>query len=134
MLGRAEWRLIVRIGIILAATTLLAFVWALRHYSLAEARTIAFSTLVFGHIFMALAFRSQSKLLWEVGPFTNLRLLAVVAISILLQIGLLLIPTAQRIFQIAPLSSAVGAGALLWGLAPISVIELAKLVRRRRAG
>ena len=134
MLGRAEWRLIVRIGIILAATTLLAFVWALRHYSLAEARTIAFSTLVFGHIFMALAFRSQSKLLWEVGPFTNLRLLAVVAISILLQIGLLLIPTAQRIFQIAPLSSAVGAGALLWGLAPISVIELAKLVRRTRAG
>jgi Ca2+-transporting ATPase len=133
MLGRPEWRLILRIGIILAATTLLAFLWGLAHRSVAEARTLAFSTLVFGHVFMALAFRSQSKLLWEVGPFTNLRLLAVVAISILLQICLLVLPAAQRIFQITPLSPMAEAGALLWGLAPISLIELAKLVRRPRS-
>jgi hypothetical protein len=61
-------------------------------------------------------------------------LLAVVAISILLQVGLLLIPAAQKIFQMAQLSAAAGAFALLCGLAPISLIELAKLARRRRPG
>jgi hypothetical protein len=60
-------------------------------------------------------------------------LLAVVAISILLQICLLVLPAAQRIFQITPLSPMAEAGALLWGLAPISLIELAKLVRRARS-
>jgi Ca2+-transporting ATPase len=132
MLGRREWGLILRIGIVLAGTTMLAFLWALAHGGVDEARTFAFSTLVFGQVFMALAFRSHSKVLWEVGPFTNVRLLAVVAISILLQLGLLLIPATQRVFQLKTLSPWKEAGALLWGLAPISLIELAKLVRRRR--
>jgi Ca2+-transporting ATPase len=134
MLGRPEWFLILRVGLMLAAPTFIVFLWALAHRSLAEARTLVFSTLVFGQVFMALAFRSRNKLLWEVGPFTNLRLLAVVAISILLQVGLLLIPAAQKLFQMAQLSAAAGAFALLCGLAPISLIELAKLARRRRPG
>jgi Ca2+-transporting ATPase len=133
MLGRPEWLRILRSGLLLAAMTLLAFLWALAHGNLMEARTLAFSTLVFGQIFMALAFRSQSKMLWEIGPFTNLRLLAVVALSMLLQIGLLMIPATQRIFQIMPLSPMTEAASLLWGLAPVSLIELAKLVRRARS-
>jgi len=133
MLGRPEWWRIVRSGLLLAAMTLLAFLWALAHGSLMEARTLAFSTLVFGQIFMALAFRSQSKLLWEIGAFTNLRLLAVVVLSMLLQIGLLMIPATQRVFQITPLSPLADAGALLWGLAPVSLLELAKLFRRARS-
>ena len=130
MLGRAEWRRILRCGLLLAATTLIAFVWALAHGSVAQARTLAFSTIVFGQIFMALAFRSQSKVLWEVGPFTNLRLLGVVVVSILLQLGLLMLPAARPIFQVTPLSPMMEAGALLWGLVPISLIEMTKLVRR----
>ncbi len=132
MLGRPEWRWLVPIGLMLAGTTLAVFLWALAHRSLSEARTLAFSTLVFGHIFMSLAFRSQTKLLFEIGPFTNWRLVGVVVVSILLQFGLLLIPAAQRVFQLADLSPAAGALALLCGLGPISFIELAKLVRRAR--
>ena len=48
MLGASEWRLIGGVGAVLAACTLAVFGWALRARDLDEARTLAFSTLVFG--------------------------------------------------------------------------------------
>jgi Ca2+-transporting ATPase len=130
MLGGPEWGVIVGIGLLFGGTTFAAFLWSLAHRSLAEARTLAFSTLVFGQIFMSLAFRSRHKVLWEVGPFTNLRLVAVAVVSVGLQVGLLLVPAARRLFQLASVSLADGASALLVGLVPVTLIELAKLARR----
>ena len=80
MLGRAQWRFIIAVGLLEAAATLGVFVWALNARDLAEARTLAFSTLVFGELFRAFAARSTTRLFWEVGAFTNLRLLAVVVV------------------------------------------------------
>jgi Ca2+-transporting ATPase len=130
MLGRPEWKLIGLTGLVLSATVLGMFLWALRNRTLPEARTLAFATLVFGHVFMTLAFRSRTKVLWELGPFSNLRLVAVVALSALLQVGLLAVPAAQRLFQLAELSLADGARTVLWGLVPVSLFELGKLARR----
>ena len=71
-----------------AAITLAVFAWALGARDLGEARTLAFSTLVFGQIFMSLALRRRHKLLWEIGAFTNARLVAVVAVTGALQVAL----------------------------------------------
>ena len=132
MLGRTEWGMILLIGLVLGATVLGTFLWALGHRTLPEARTLTFATLVFAHVFMSLAFRSRNRVLWEIGPFTNLRLVAVVALSISLQAGLLLLPAGQRVFQTVSLPAADNLRALLLGLVPVSLIELAKLAIRSR--
>ena len=130
MLGRREWQFIVATGLLQAAVTLGVFVWALQARDLVEARNLAFSVLVFGELLRAFAARSTTRLFWEVGAFTNLRLLGVVVLSVVLQIGIHHIPAAQEIFEIGALSAADCALTLLIGLCPVTVIELAKLARR----
>ena len=130
MLGRREWQFIVSTGVLQAATTLAVFVWALEARDLVEARNLAFSVLVFGELFRAFAARSTTRLFWEVGAFTNLRLLGVVVVSVLLQLGIHHIPMAQEVFEIGALSAADCALTLLVALAPVTVIELSKLARR----
>jgi Ca2+-transporting ATPase len=130
MLGRAQWHFIIAIGLLEAAATLSVFVWALHARELPEARNLAFSVLVFGELFRALAARSTTRVFWEVGAFTNLRLLGVVAFSALMQLGIQGIPAAQAVFEISPLRVADCALALLVALGPVTVIEVSKLVRR----
>ena len=67
---------------------------------------------------------------WEVGAFTNMRLLGVVVFSVLLQLGIHHIPVAQAMFEIGPLSAADCALTLLVALGPVTVIEISKLARR----
>ena len=133
MLGRAEWRFIITTGLLQATATLGVFVWALNARDLPEARNLAFSTLVFGELFRAFAARSTTRLFWEVGAFTNLRLLGVVLFSVVMQLGIHYIPAARAVFQIGPLSAADCALTLLVALVPVTVIEVSKLVRRWHA-
>jgi len=132
MLGRAEWITVAWTGVLQATVTLAVFVWALRARDLAEARNLAFTTLVFGELFRSFAARSTTKLFWEVGAFTNLRLLGVVVISALVQIGIHHIPALEALFQIRDLSLTDCVVTLLLGLIPVTVLELTKLVRRAR--
>jgi Ca2+-transporting ATPase len=130
MLGRAQWRFIIATGLLQSVATLGVFVWALKARDLTEARNLAFSVLVFGELFRAFAARSTTRLFWEVGAFTNMRLLGVVIFSVLLQLGIHHIPFAQATFEIGPLSAADCALTLLVALGPVTVIEISKLARR----
>jgi Ca2+-transporting ATPase len=130
MLGHAQWRFIITTGLLQAAATLGVFVWALNARDLTEARNLAFSVLVFGELFRAFAARSTTRVFWEVGAFTNMRLLGVVVFSVLLQLGIHHIPVAQAMFEIGPLSAADCALTLLVALGPVTVIEISKLARR----
>jgi Ca2+-transporting ATPase len=130
MLGRSQWAIIGLTGLLEASVTLGVFVWALRARNFQEARNLAFSVLVFGELFRAFAARSPSRLFWEVGVFTNLRLLAIVAVSVLLQLGLHHIPAAQALFETQGLPLSDCALALGLGLIPVSVLEMSKLARR----
>ncbi len=130
MLGRPQWQFIVTTGLLQAVATLAVFVWALNARDLVEARNLAFSVLVFGELFRAFAARSTTRVFWEVGAFTNIRLLGVVVFSVLLQLGIHHIPAAQAVFEIGPLSAADCALTLLVAMGPVTVIEVTKLVRR----
>jgi P-type Ca2+ transporter type 2C len=132
MLGAAQWRFIVATGLLLAAVTLGVFVWALNERDLAEARNLAFSVLVFGELFRAFAARSTTRVLWEVGVFSNLRLLGVVLASTLLQIAIHQIPSVETMFGIRPLSAADIAMTIVIALVPVTLIEVWKLINRRR--
>ncbi len=131
MLGRLEWITVAWTGVLQAAVTLAVFVWALRARDLAEARNLAFTTLVFGELFRSFAARSPTKLFWEVGALTNVRLLGVVVVSALIQIGIHHIPALEALFEIRDLSLGDCALTILLGLIPVTVLELTKLVRRR---
>ena len=133
MLGRAQWRFIVTTGLLQAAATMGVFVWALTARDLSEARNLAFSVLVFGELFRAFAARSTTRVFWEVGAFTNLRLLGVVVFSVLMQLGIHHIPAAQTLFEIDPLSAADCALTLLVAMGPVTLVEVGKLVRRWHA-
>jgi len=130
MLGRDEWVTVVVTGVLQAGVTLGAFAWALQSRDLVEARNLAFSVLVFGELLRAFAARSTTRLFWEVGAFTNLRVLGVVLVSVLVQLGIHHIPATQELFQIGDLPLADCALAFGLGLVPVSVLELGKLARR----
>jgi Ca2+-transporting ATPase len=131
MLGRAEWTTVLVTGLLQAAVSLGVFIWALETRDLATARTLAFSTLVFGELLRAFAARSATQLFWEVGALTNLRLVGIVLLSIVAQLAIGSIPLTQELFQIGDLSFHDGALSLSLGLVPVSVLELAKLLMRR---
>ncbi|MCI0586216.1 MAG: cation-translocating P-type ATPase [Planctomycetes bacterium] len=130
ILGRSQWRQVLLTGAVEAATTLGAFAWALRARDLAGARNFAFTVLVFGELFRSFAARSPTRLFWEVGAFTNLRLLGVVLVSALVQVAIHHVPWTQEIFGIGALSLGDCALSLALGLIPVSVLEGAKLARR----
>jgi P-type Ca2+ transporter type 2C len=130
MLGRAQWRFVVLTGLLEATAILGVFVWAFTSRDLTQARSLTFSTLVFAELFRAFAARSPTRIFWEVGAFTNLRLLGVVVASVFVQVAIHAIPATQAFFQIAPLSRRDAVLALAIGLCPVTVVELQKLVRR----
>jgi P-type Ca2+ transporter type 2C len=130
MLGRPQWNYIILAGLLEAAATLGTFAWALQSRDLVEARNLAFSVLVFGELFRAFAARSTTLTFWEVGAFTNLRLLGVVLVSVLVQLGIQHVPATRAFFQIGPLSLADSALTVVVGLCPVTIIELQKLARR----
>jgi Ca2+-transporting ATPase len=133
MLGRQQWQFIVMTGLLLAAVTLGVFIWALKTRDPVEARNLAFSVLVFGELFRAFAARSTTRVFWEVGVFTNLRLLGVVVVSVLMQLAIHQLPAAEMMFGIRPLSAADCALTVLVALIPVTAIEVSKLLRRCRS-
>jgi Ca2+-transporting ATPase len=129
MLGRPEWKTILLTGLLEGAITLGVFAWTLRAEGIEQARNLAFTTLVFGELFRAFAARSRTKTFWEVGALSNLRLLGVVILSSVFQLALHHVPTAQRLFDLAPITTHDCVLAVGLGLVPVTVIELSKLRR-----
>ncbi|MFN7142912.1 MAG: cation-translocating P-type ATPase, partial [Myxococcota bacterium] len=128
MLGRREWLQVAFTGLVEATVVFTVFLAALP--DLERARSTAFSTLVFGELFRAFAARSPDKVLWQVGAFSNLRLLGVVALSALFQVAISHVPVIAMLFGVRPLTATELAMCLGLGLLPVTVLELRKLLWR----
>jgi Ca2+-transporting ATPase len=132
MLGRPQWTGIGVTAVLEASIVLGVFLWYLDE-GLQLARTMAFSTLVFSELTRSFAARSPDRVLFEVGAFSNLVLLAVVILSGAFQVALHQVGWVQRVFQVAPLSLVQWAVAIGLGLVPVTVLESRKLVKRQRS-
>jgi Ca2+-transporting ATPase len=132
ILARRQWRQVLLTGLLESSVVLAVFVWALETRGVGQARSFAFTVLVFAEVLRSFAARSETRLFWEVGPFTNLRLLGIVLLSIGIQLGLLEIEATRKIFDVVRLGGADLALCLGLGAIPVSVLELLKLGRRRR--
>ncbi|MGE5663589.1 MAG: cation-translocating P-type ATPase, partial [Deltaproteobacteria bacterium] len=98
-------------------------------------RTMVFTTVTLSQMGNVMAVRSERDSLFRIGPFANRALLAAVALTVALQMGLLYLPGPGSIFMTVPLSrrdlalSLVLSGVVFWGM------ELRKwIVRRGGAG
>jgi Ca2+-transporting ATPase len=115
-------------GLIAAATGFgFWYVYQGREESLEHARTIAFCVLAYSQLLFSFACRSSQHTLPELGLFSNPYLLGAIAISALLQLGVVMLPIAH-FFEV---SSQPGAEwPLVLGLSaiPVSVVEIGKLV------
>jgi len=85
------------ISCIITIGTLWVFLTELPN-GLNHARTMAFTTIVFFELFVALNFRSEHPLL-EVGLFTNKKLLLAILSSVILQLMVIYVPFFDPIFE-----------------------------------
>lgn len=92
------------IGIIMALGTLAMFYIELQRSSEAEARTVAFTTLVMAEMAVALNLRSEKSLL-HIDPLGNRKLLLAIASSVALQLMVIYVPFFSAIFGTVPLDA-----------------------------
>ncbi len=130
MLGARSWGVILARATLEAAVVVGIFAATLDARGLDDARSLAFSTLVFAELFRAFAFRSPRKVLFEVGAFTNLLLVGVVAVSAAVQVALYHVPIVAFLLHLRPIGARDHMIAVGLGLVPVTVIEVMKLLRR----
>ena len=95
-----------------------------------EARAVAFATLVLAQVLRAFAFRSRDRVLWELGAFSNMRLVAVAGVTIGLQTAAHTVPAFGAVLRTAQLDLSHVVLVVGLGLVPVSVLEILKLLRR----
>lgn len=118
-------------GVLLALVGLAAFGFGYQHENdLSEARTLTFCVVVYAELFRALAARSQTWTFWQLGWWSNPYLFAAVTISALLQIGIIALPFVRPVFEASPHTWTEWLVLSALALTPVTVIELAKLVRQ----
>jgi Ca2+-transporting ATPase len=117
-------------GLLIAAAAAVGF-WVTYdgEQSLPMARTTAFCIMAFSQLFFSFACRSQRYTLPQLGLFSNPQLLLGIVISGLLQLCVVTLPFAQGLFETG--THLAGEWLLVFGLAlaPVTVIELGKLVK-----
>jgi Ca2+-transporting ATPase len=119
-----------RMGVLTAACTLGAFAYGLATGAESRARTLAFSTLVVAEALRAFVVRSRTRIIWELGLASNLRLL-VVGVAVLGAQGVLMTHASWGAWLgMDPLGrdDALLVGAL--GALPATFLEVRKLFRR----
>lgn len=131
VLTKQRGLLVLMHGTMMSIVTLSAFwiVYRGDEGNVEKARTVAFGVAAFSQLFFAFGCRSHSRTMPQLRLFSNAWLLSAVVFSVLLQVGVMLIPAIQRIF-------AVSTG-LTWewvligvcSVIPVTVIELVKLFK-----
>jgi calcium-translocating P-type ATPase len=133
VVSRLLWERTVIAGLVIGGGALYMFWWALEQdVSLAYAQSVALTTVV---VFKALHVgnsRSEYRSIFRISPFSNPFLLIATAAALGLHLAALHAPFTQFVLRVEPLPLEVWARAAIVALSIIVVMELHKLVRRRR--
>ncbi|MFM8284458.1 MAG: cation-translocating P-type ATPase [Planctomycetaceae bacterium] len=127
---------IVSHGLLMAAVTLAAFLIVWRHDAarLPLARTVTFCTVSFAQLLFAIGCRSDRATAPALGFFANPALLAALAVSAALQVAVVVLPAVGRVFEIDAPPGREWLLVVGLSLIPVTVVEVAKLIGRRRCG
>jgi Ca2+-transporting ATPase len=129
--SRGVGRDIIWVGLLMGAAILgLSYVyWAMAQ---ATWQTMAFVTLAFSRMSLALAMRSEHDSLFQLGLFTNKPMLVAVALTFGFQFAVIYIPSLQPFFQTIALSPYDLGLSLLVSTIGFWIVELEKAVTRYR--
>ncbi|MGH8094542.1 MAG: cation-translocating P-type ATPase [Chthoniobacterales bacterium] len=119
-------------GLIMAVVTIVGFSHAYLGEGIARAQATAFYITTFAQLFFSFACRSQRRTLPQLGLFSNPYLLGAIVLSSVVQLSLLWFPLTRKVFFV----SAPTFGSDWWlifflALAPVTLVEVRKVVRRR---
>jgi Ca2+-transporting ATPase len=137
VITRSMWAAMVLIGIIVAVGTLGVADWALPggliegNESVEQARTLAFTTLVFFQLVNVFNARSDRHSAFY-RPFSNLWIWAAIGVSVVLQLAVVYVPFLQAAFQTTSLSLMDWVVCLVVSSTVLWPIEILKLIARWR--
>ncbi|HEV8716872.1 MAG TPA: cation-translocating P-type ATPase [Candidatus Binatia bacterium] len=128
-----DWGFLKRIaliGFLTASVALTVFAYELyTDGGVSSARNAAFSALVIAELLRSFGARSETRTVFQVGLFSNIRLFAIVAISLALQLLIHSLPVLQKLFGTEPISLAQCGAWVTLGAIPLLVIECEKILR-----
>lgn len=116
-------------GLLTAGVAFAVYLVVLRTGSLEAARTYAFATLVFAELLRSFGARSDTAPVWRIPLATNLRLVAVVVLSIGVQIWTQHSAILGRILHTSSIPFGDGALLLAVGALPLIALEIVKRIR-----
>ncbi len=120
------------IGTVMMIGTLLLFNHYDPHTNLVYAQTAAFTCLMMFQMFNVLNSKSEKHSLFEVGIFSNPKLIGAILISIALQIFVIYVPFMEHVFETAALKLVDWGIIILVSSSVLVVAELIKLYLRKR--
>ena len=121
------------VGTIIAIGTLGLFLWELSNGSgIDTARTVAFSTIIIFQLFHSFNMRSPHTSIFKSSLLANRKLVFSFAIGLVLQLMIIYLPVAQKIFRTAALPPFDLAVVLLVSASIIPLEEIRKAVARRK--
>ncbi len=117
------------VGLLMAGVTLGIQAWAINNGN-AHWQTMVFTVLSLSQLGHVMAIRSDKEFLFKQGVFSNMPLIAAITLTFILQMGVIYLPFANKIFKTYPLTI----NELLISLAAAAVVfhavEIEKLVKR----
>jgi Ca2+-transporting ATPase len=119
------------VGAIMGGISLLVGLWAMQTQRLAVWQTMVFTTLTLVQMGNALATRSESQSVLQVGIFTNKAMLGAVLLTFALQLCVIYLPFLQGVFKTSALSFIELMICIASGVVVLFVIDGVKVLRRR---
>ena len=119
-------------GAVIGGATLIGFESGLHASGLREGRTIALLVLACSELFHAIGMRDTGRSIFRMNHLENRMMIAAFAIGMLLQVAIVEIPAANRLFGTQPLTAGQWAFALLLAVVPLVVHEIIAFSRRAR--
>jgi len=96
-----------------------------------RARTVAFTTIVFFELFLVFSMRSPRQTVWQIGLFTNTKLILAVLASMALQVAVIYTPFLHDVFETEALSPLDWLETVLISFTAYAFVEVLKVVRHR---
>jgi P-type Ca2+ transporter type 2C len=121
---------IIWVGILMACLTLGTQAWAL-DAGISHWQTMVFSVLAFSQLGHVMAIRSDYQSIYKRGLFSNRPLAGAVLLTVLLQLGTIYLPFANKIFKTEPLSLFELVICLVVSAVIFHAVELEKFIRSK---
>jgi Ca2+-transporting ATPase len=121
---------IVWVGILMAGVTLGVQAWAIKTGD-AHWQTMVFTVLSLIQLGHVMAIKSERELLFKQGLFSNMPLLGSVLLAFVLQLGVIYLPFANKIFKTQPLTLNELLICIVASAVVFHAVELEKMVKQR---